>query len=801
MLKNYVKVAIRNLLKNRSFSFINIFGLALSMSVCLVLIMLIADQKNNDAYNTNKDRIYRVTHDRLDDDELITLMATAPLPIAERLVNDYSDTEKTVRIRGGFGNHWVGVENNVNIPIAGFFADAEFINLFQYKLLAGNPSTALIQPNSVVLKEETAQKLYGTNEVIGRIITVGELGDYIVTGVLKDNGEQSHIKFEAIASLSSLERLEEQDSLLTSSVNNWKNRSNGWVYIQLKEGVKPATVEDHLAAINKKEYAELEDYQHQFGLQALTKISPGPLMGNDIGPGLPLIFVYFLSALAFVVMLSAAFNYMNLSIARALTRAKEVGIRKVSGANKSQLVLQFLTEAIILSLLALAISHVLLFFLKPAFSQLHFSQLLQWNLRQDSTVFMYSVIFSLIVGGLAGIVPALTLSSFQPSKVLKDLSSIKLFSKLGLRKFLVVGQFSLSLIFIISATLVFNQLKLMVGADFGFKTADIINVRLNDTSYKQFRTELEKYPQIVEVTAASHIPAAGSTTSTKLVKTWEDPIEIEVPYFTVDENYISSLGLTLVSGSNFQFLDPDANEIIINEKALESFELENAHAAIGQYLVNTYDSTELKIIGVLKNYTHQMLIQDLAPMMLIYNPEKANIAMVTIQPNQKNEGLAIIEKAYALVNPELKLDHTVFADELVFYYDLLFGDIVSIIGLATVLALVIACLGLLGMATYTIETKTKEVGIRKVLGASSKQLILQLSKGFMGILLISIVIALPLAYFINNLWLQEFAFRVSITFGVLSFGVLTLVILGLITIGSQTYRATIINPIDHLRNE
>ena len=196
-----------------------------------------------------------------------------------------------------------------------------------------------------------------------------------------------------------------------------------------------------------------------------------------------------------------------------------------------------------------------------------------------------------------------------------------------------------------------------------------------------------------------------------------------------------------------------------------------------------------------------MLIQDLAPMMLVYNPERANIAMVTLQPNQKSAGLASIEKAFASVNPELKLDHTVFADELVFYYDLLFGDIVSIIGLATVLALVIACLGLLGMATYTIETKTKEVGIRKVLGASSRQLVLQLSKGFMGILLLSIIIALPLAYFLNNLWLQEFAFRVSISFGVLAFGVLTLVILGLITIGSQTYRATIINPVDHLRNE
>ena len=801
MLKNYVKVAIRNLLKNRSFSFINIFGLAIGMSVCLVLIMLVADQKNNDRYNSNRDSIYRITHNRINTDEFVSLFATTALPLADKLTSEYDDVEYAVRIRRGFGTDWVGIEQNVNIPIGGFFVDPEFIDLFQLEMLAGDARTALKKPNSVVLKEKTALKLYGETDVLGKIITVGELGDYIVTGVLKDNKEQSHIKFEALASLSSLTQLEEQDSLLRSTVNNWKNRTAGWVYLQLKEDVEVATVEDHLAAINIEIYSDMEDYQHKFSLQALTKISPGPLMGNEIGPFLPLIFVYFLSGLAFVVMLSASFNYMNLSIERALTRAKEVGIRKVSGATKPQLIIQFLTEAILLSFAALLISHGILFLLKPAFTQLHFSQLLQWNLRQDSEVFMYSVAFSLVIGLLAGLIPALTLASFQPSQVLKDLSSIKLFSKLGLRKFLIVAQFSLSLIFIISASLVFNQLQSMISADFGFKTADIINVQLNNTSYKQLKTELEKYPQVVNITSASHIPAAGTTQSHALKKNWEDDVELEMPYYNVDENYINTLDLELIAGTNFEHLEESANEIIINEKALETYDLGNPHEAIGQYLIDADDSISMKIVGVLKNYNHQMLIVEMAPMMLRFKPEETNMAMVTFLPDLGKQGDTIIEEAYAAVNPGLIVDYEAFETQLVFYYNLLFGDIVTVTGIATALALIIACLGLLGMATYTIETKTKEVGIRKVLGATSKQLVIQLSKGFISILLIAIVVAVPIAYFLNNLWLQEFAFRVPISFGVIGFGVLILLALGFITIGSQTYRATTINPVDHLRNE
>ena len=769
------------------------------MSVCLVLFMLIADQKNNDAYITNKDRIYRITYNHLNNNSSFSQYATAPLPMAEKLMSEYSDLKHAVRIRKGFGNNFVKFDQDLNIPVAGFFVDPEFLELFQYELLSGKADEALVKPKSVVLKEEAAIRLFGTTEVIGNVIEVGDQGEYIITGVIKDNNEQSHIKFDALASLASLKKLEEQDSVLYSSVNNWQNRWHGYIYVELADNVDKATLLDHIEAINVEQYSDLEDYQLSFDLQALNEISPGPLMSNEIGPGLPLIFVYFMGGLAILVMLSAAFNYMNLSIARALTRAREVGVRKVSGATKTDLIMQFLTEAILLSLFALLCSYGLLVFLKPAFSQLHFSEMLQWNLRIDQEVILISIVFSIVVGILAGIIPAITLSSLKPSQVLKQLSGIKLFSKIGLRKALIVSQFSLSLIFIISTTLVYNQLQLMLGADFGFQTDGITNIRLNETSYTQLKTELEKYPQIETISASSHIPASGESKGITVKLNLEDELERQINLFYVDENYINTLQLEVITGSNFRSLDPAAHEIIVNEECVADFKLGSPHEALGKYLINTDDSTEFQIVGVVKDYYHKMLVMDQGPMMLIYEPDQFRIAHVaTVNNSDVN---SIIDEAYEKVNPGYLIDRKSMNEELAFYYDFLFGDLSKITALATFLALVIACLGLLGIATYTIETKTKEVGIRKVLGATEKQLIVYLSKSFVYILLISIVIAVPLAYLLNDLWLQQIAYRVDITPGVVLFSVTLLTILGILTIGSQTFRASTVNPVDSLRNE
>jgi len=424
MVKNYLKIAIRTLLRHKVFSFINIFGLAVSFSISFLLIMMVADQKSYDRHNSHKDRIFRVNTHRLSSDGLVNRMATAPLPIANVLKEEYTGIEEVVRIRRGFGNDWVGIVDNVNIPIGGFFTDPSFLNVFEYELEFGDPNTALNDPFSVVLTREVANKLFKLDNPVGEIITVGELGDYMVTGILKETDNKSHIVFEALASMSSVERLE-SDSTLRPSLNNWGRHTVGWVYLLLDENKPVKGVEDDLAEIYKPRFEELlkthdlEDIDLKLYLQSITAITPGPLLGNQIGPGLPNFFIYFLGGLALIIIISACFNYTNLSIARALTRAREVGIRKVSGAQRYQIFGQFIGESIIISLFSLVLALGFLVFLKPAFLMLNVTQFMKWDLQADLTVYLICLVFSVGVGTIAGFFPALFLSSFQPVKVQK----------------------------------------------------------------------------------------------------------------------------------------------------------------------------------------------------------------------------------------------------------------------------------------------------------------------------------------------------------------------------------------------
>ena len=419
MIKNYIKIGLRNLWRHRSYTMINSFGMALSMSISIILIMLLADQKSVDGYNPNRKNIYRINTVRLNTDDMVNRFATAPLPLGTRLKEEYSGVDKMVRIRDGFGNDWIQIESSVNIPVGGFFVDPEFLEVFNYKLKSGNPELALKEPNSVVLKEEAAEKLFGDKDPLGELIKVGELGEYLVTGIIEDDNEKSHIKFDALASLSSVIQIE-KDSLMGPVLENWENSTSGFVYFSLKEGFRPYDVEQFMTNVNNEIYAENEDIEWQFILQGLGEITPGPLLSNEIGPTLPMLFVYFLGGLVLIIVISSAFNYTNLSIARALTRAREVGIRKVSGARKPQLITQFLVESILLSLISLAFSYFLLILLKPAFLELNFSKLLHWNLNDNYQVHVVIFLFAILVGILSGLFPAFILSSFNPIKVMKD---------------------------------------------------------------------------------------------------------------------------------------------------------------------------------------------------------------------------------------------------------------------------------------------------------------------------------------------------------------------------------------------
>lgn len=806
MFVNYLKTAFRSLWRHRFFSFINVFGLAVAMALSMVIIMLVADQLSYDRYNTKRDRIYRINSIPTGaKGEERSETATTTLPLKQELLENYTGVEKAVRIVRGFGNRWIDIGQNINIPVAGYFADPEILELFEYELEYGDSRTALIEPYAVVLTKKAAKKLFKQENPLGETFKVGDEGPYKVTGVLKDNHNKSHIVFDALASLSSVNSLETQ-AKREKNLDNWYNYTSGWIYVLLEKGKTTADIQKHLTSIEKKYFTVLPNPDIQskikYSFQSLMSITPSAFINNPIGPFLPWIFVYFFIGLAGVVLLTSCFNFTNLSIARSLTRAREIGVRKVTGAMRWQLFVQFLSESVIVALLALIGAMIMLIILKPLMLELSFAQILKWELEANYFVFISFIVFAVFVGILAGIFPAVVLSGFQPIKVLKGLSSMRLLSGMRLRKTLLVLQFTFSLVFILSVIVVFDQLQLFLRADHGFNMAKKIVVGLSDTSPEALKIELLNYNNIESVTAVSHVPAAGQSYGENYKRTLDEKEWTDLLYYSTDEDYLRNLEIPLVAGRYFEANDGASNKnfIVLNEKAAETFHFSSPQEALGEEIIFQKDSSHKQIIGVVKNYNHQMLMEKMEPLALINNPEEYNLLQVKYTGTYEEAGKSI-ETAWAKINPTLKVDYKDFDAEVHKFYDILFGDLVSILSVISFLAITISCLGLLGMATYATETRIKEISIRKVLGSSNGSLIYLLSKGFVSLLLIAIVLAIPSAYFINNLWLEQIPYHVSVDMVTIVLGVFILIIFGIVTIGSQAWRATFVNPVENLKNE
>lgn len=812
MIRNYFLVAIRNLTRNKFFSAINIFGLAISMSIGMAIIMLVADQMMYDRYNTKRDRIFRVisrpvTSAGIESGGMDN--ATSPMPLREELLENYTGVQKVVRFKRGFGNNWMELEGqNVNIPLTGFFADPEALDVFEYHLEYGDEKTALVEPYTVVLTKKAARKLFKEENPVGLTLKVGDLGLFTVTGVLAETDHKSHIVFEGLASMATVKSLAsnaEQQARFRNDLDNWGDFWNGWTYILIEKDRSKEDIKSHLDKIFGAHIATIQNpeaYKAKFQLQSLMDITPGKLINNAIGPSLPWTFVYFLGGLAAVIMLTSCFNFTNLSIARSLSRAREIGVRKVTGAARWQIFVQFLSESVLVAFVSLFIAGVLLFAIKPMMLQLNFARIFQWDLQANYAVYAAFEVFALVVGILAGLFPAIVLSGLQPVKVLKRLENVKMFSRIGLRKAILVVQFTLSLVFILSVIVLYNQLSLFMSKDHGFSMANNIVIKMNNTSVDALKTELLKYSNIKNAAAASHVPASGTTYGNGFKKELHEKDWTNLNYFVVDEDYLKNLEVEMVAGTHFK---PEAgqsskNHIVINEEAVKSLHYESAIDAIGEELIYQPDSTKKTIIGVVKNYNHQFLMAEISPMALIYNPAEFNILQVKYAGDY-DDAVTSVEKAWSAVNPQLKIDYNEFEAEIKQFYEIIFGDLVNVLGLISFLAIVISCLGLLGMATYATETKRKEISIRKVLGSSDQALVYLLSKGFLNLLWISILIGVPLAWFVNGLWLQLIAYRTSFSPGVIITGIAILIVLGIITIGSQTLRAAFSNPVDNLKNE
>ena len=781
MLKNYTLVAIRNIKRNMTFTTINVVGMAISMAVCLLILATIDDQNSYDEFHSQRDDIYRVTHRRLNS-EISLPIATTPLPLADELASEYSGIGHMVQFRRGFGGEII--DNGKAITISGYFTNPSFFKLFDFKLESGDSQTALTNPNSVILRKDIAAKFFKDIDPIGQDLNIEGLGQFKVTGVLEKIPGKTHMNFEALASYSTVAALEKQQ-ILSESLLDWEKLSSGWLYFKFNNQVNLKELQNSLNRIAEENYNEDSEYEVVFDVQKMTDITPGPLMGNQMGQSMPHFFIYGLVVLAVLIMTCAAFNYANLTTARALTRFKEIGVRKVMGSTKKQVVFQFIVEATLVSLLSLLLAIGLLKLLIPAFESLNMSSLLQWELNPDTGVYLQFLAFSLVTGLVTGFFPSLYMSSVKPINALKGAKGPKM-SKIGLRKFLIVSQLVISVVLIISATLVYRQIKFMMTKDYGFSKENIVNIDLQGQDFDLLKPELEKLPFVTMVSGANNIPSTGRHDDIEVRKKITDEAD-KYNYFSVDEGYLGNLQLELLAGSNFTPDQKEEKEVIINERAVEALGFETIEAAIGSNIL-LGDSTEVNIVGVVKDYNFMILYMEIRPLLLRYNPTEFAYAQTKVAGLNRIEELKALESVWAEFDPNHDFEYKYFDEEIEEFYGM-FYDIVYIVGLISILSIVIAGMGLLGIATYSIQTRLKEVGIRKILGANSKNLVLILGKSFFILIIISTMIGGLISFFGNKAWLQLFAYRISFGFDIIAIAFLFILTIGSLTIGTQTWKA------------
>lgn len=820
MIKNYLKVAFRNIVKHKLFSLINIFGLSISMATCLLIILLIYGQKEFDNFHTKGDRIVRV----LSLNEYPIPMATTPLPLSEMLLDDYPHlVEDAVRIKSSFVGGDV-VYNNNRIPLAGRYVDANFFNVFDFKLIGGNPNTALAAPFSIVLAKDAAEKLFGKEDPIGKSVKLNDiglntmgiellehnketmLGDFTVTGIV-DNTLLSHIQFDFLVSMSTAISLAGQDG--TEAIfHSWKNYFDSYLYLLLKEGVAHEDLAPILADISKTNYGQIEDLDITFSLQQLSKITPSKFINADIGIRMPLEGIYFLSFLGLVVLLSACFNYVNLSFARSLTRAKEVGVRKVIGAARHQLFVQFIVESIIISLVSLLLAIGILQILSIVFLNLWINQFIVLDFTPDLMLYALFIAFSIFVGAIAGAIPASFLSSFSPIKTLRNFSGIELGNgkRLTLRKSLVVVQFSASLFFIITTLLIFAQLNYLLETEYGFDQNNVVNVKLQGVDYEILSKEFSQNPSIQSISASSFVPGTGGYGGETQIKTLGMSDEGLVSYpIAVDQNFIPNLKLHLIAGSNFPESIPQSEErmIIVNESSARLLGYLEPTTIIGETILVGEEENAVKVIGLVENFIRDVLMEadKNAPILLRYLPKELAYMNIRYYPGSDiGSILDFMEQKWKKLDGTHSFKYNLYEDELK-ETNSIFSDITYILGFIAFLAISISCLGLFGMATFTAESKKKEIGIRKIHGAEAKSIALLLSNGFLRLFIIAIVITLPITYFLNRIWLEEFSYKVDFSVWIMILGIGIMFILGFGTILSQTLRAATSNPLKGLREE
>lgn len=795
MLRSYFIIASRSLAKHKFFTAINVLGLAVGMSISLMFIASITFVTTYDNFHTNGDRIYRmISKTNLGGQEF----ATTPLPLAEQLKNEYPGIEKVIRIDNSVSGE--AEYNSKQIPMKGFFVDADFLNVFSFSMENGSASSALAKPSNLVITETGAERMFGSEDPIGKVIKLEKYGEFEITGLLKNPPKNSHLQFEILVPFQALENFERaQDSVLIEK--RWTNL-NMYTYLLMPNGFSDDDlngITTFANKISKTVYPKESEFKATFELQSLDGIVPGPDLAYEIGPVWDIPSFIFFGVLTLLILLPACFNYANISISRALKRSKEIGLRKVVGGQRQQIFFQFILETVIVTLLALGLSFVIFTIARGEFtSMLVASEFL--DLTPKTITIFYFVGFAILVGLVAGAVPAIYFSKLNPVQALKSKSSSKASTGSFLRKSLVVGQFALSLGFIMAVAITAKQHVATLNYNFGFTKENIVDIDLQGVDPNIFRNEFSKLSSIQTISMSSGVMGTSMPMGAWIQKT-EGEDSVEVMQMSVDANYLANLDLKLVAGKSF----PDQQEtreqfVIVNEEFLKKLGISNAAEALDKSYTFP-DVGELQIIGVVKDFYYSDFRMPIQSFAFRHDLGKFNYANVKIVSTDMHTTFSEMEATWKSIAGEKKFKARFFDDEIEEAYSIYYS-MIKISGFLGMLAITISCLGLLGMVVYATETRTKEIGVRKVMGASTRTIAVLLSKDYVKLMLIAIVIATPLTYLFFDLLLFG-SEHYPIGIGALEIvaSILLMLVLGVGTILSQTVKAAKANPVDTLRYE
>ncbi len=816
MLRNYLKIAIRKLLKYKAYTFINILGLAIGMACCILILLYIQDELSYDGFHENADRIFRVSRQWFNPDGTSSLhLGHVAPPIAPLLKNDFPDIILAARLIGG-GTTLVRYEARYFEEARFYFADPEIFDVFTLPFVKGDPKTALLDPNSVVITEEMATKYFGNVDPINQVINIDGETDLKVTGVMKNIPRNSHFHVDFLGAMKLLEQFFGADVFQY----NWGS-NNYATYLLLPkdydrqqlEAQFPAFLDRHLTAAYQRETGQPPPQQPSQGnrlhLWPLTDIHLYSHLDSEIEPNGDIKNVYIFSSVAFFILLIACINFMNLATARSANRAREVGLRKVVGADRLRLVNQFLGESIVLAFISLLVAILFVEISLPTFNSFVGKELgLSASRNLAASLALAGI--AVLVGILAGSYPAFFLSRFQPAVVLKGKSNSQA-GHAALRKGLVVFQFAISIILIISVGVVNSQLEFCRTKNLGLNKEHVIILPSSEQmiqKFSDFKNRLRQHPNIIGVTASKRVPSArllDSSGARMSDGANSEPIHFRIANVRVDHDFIPTYGMEIMAGRNFstEFPTDSTQAFILNETAVKQLGWRSPQDAIGKPF--GYGNRDGRIIGVVKDFHYESLHVPIAPVVMYIVPPSFNSISVRIRPEQTQDmasTLSFLEKVWQEYRPNFPFTYSFLDDryEQLYQSEHKLGQMFSAF---SALAVFIGCLGLFGLASYTAEQRTKEIGIRKVLGASVSSVVLLLTKDFTKLVGVSTPLSWFIAYYAMNTWLEGFAYRIDLPSQFLTFLVAATLalIIAVVTVSVQAVKAALANPVNSLRYE